>query len=49
LDSKRIITAPTRIAASPRQQASLSRQAICWRGGGNPAFNCDPADRRDGM
>ena len=29
------------------QQASLSRQAICWRGGGDPAFNCGPADRPD--
>jgi hypothetical protein len=28
-----------RIAASPVQQASLSRQAIWWRGDGDPAFN----------
>jgi hypothetical protein len=28
-----------RIAASPVQQASLSRQAIWWRGDGHPAFN----------
>jgi hypothetical protein len=27
-----------RIAASPPQQASLSRQAIWWRGGGDLAF-----------
>jgi hypothetical protein len=33
--SKRIITAPMRIAASPMQQASLSRQAIWWRRGGD--------------
>jgi hypothetical protein len=46
-DPKRITTAPMRIAASPMQQASLSRQAICWRGGGDPAFNCGPADRPD--
>jgi hypothetical protein len=38
-DPKRITTAPMRIAASPMQQALLSRQAICWRGGGDPAFN----------
>ena len=36
---KRIIAAPMRIAASPLQQASLSRWAIWWRGGGDPAFN----------
>jgi len=36
---KRIITAPMRIAASPVQQALLSRQAIWWRTDGHPAFN----------
>jgi hypothetical protein len=25
----------------------LSRQAIWWRGGGDPAFNCEPADGRE--
>jgi hypothetical protein len=28
-----------RIAAGPLQQASLSRLAIWWRGGGDPTFN----------
>ncbi len=42
LDSKRIIAAPVCIAASPRQQASLSRPAIWWRSGGNPAFIAIP-------
>jgi hypothetical protein len=36
---KRIIAAPMRIATSPVQQASLSRQAIWWRGDGHTAFN----------
>ena len=36
---KRIITAPMRVTASPVLQASLSRQAIWWRGDGHPAFN----------
>ena len=30
--------APMRIARGPPQQASLSRQAIWWRRGGDPAF-----------
>jgi len=36
-----------RIAASPEQQASLSRQAIWWRGNGDPAFKrrSDPTFR----
>lgn len=42
LDSKRIIAAPVCIAASPRQQASLSRPAIWWRSGGNSAFIAIP-------
>jgi hypothetical protein len=35
----RTIAEPTRITASPVQQASLSHQAIWWRGDGDPAFN----------
>lgn len=42
LDSKRIIAAPVYIAASPRQQASLSHPAIWWRSGGNSAFIAIP-------
>ena len=38
LDPKRIIAAPMRIARGPLQHAWLSRWAIWWRGGGDPAF-----------
>ena len=34
---KRTIAEPMRIATSPVQQAWLSRQAIWWRGDGDPA------------
>jgi hypothetical protein len=38
LELKRIIAAPMRIARGPLQQASLSRWAIWWPDGGDPAF-----------
>ena len=46
LDPPRIIIAPMRIAAGPLQQASLSRRAIWWRGGGDPTFNLLRTQRR---
>jgi len=44
---KRTIAAPHAHHRQPRAQASLSHQAIWWRGDGHPAFKLEWVSRQD--